>query len=95
MAKALRVDHGPVDPDLTLTKEEKAWLRSWNRHAEIPGESAPEPSGDGDDGGGSEDYDSKNVPELRDLLKDRDLPTAGNKAELVARLEEDDDSDEE
>ena len=37
-----------------------------------------------------EGYDGYTVPELRDLCKERDLSTKGNKAELVARLEESD-----
>lgn len=48
-----------------------------------------------------ENYDDLKVPQLRSLLQDRELPTDGTKAELVARLEEsdeeseDDDDDEE
>jgi hypothetical protein len=33
-------------------------------------------------------YEDKTVNELRDELRDRDLPVSGNKAELVERLEE-------
>ena len=36
------------------------------------------------------DYDSMTVAMLRDLLNERELPVSGVKAELVARLEEDD-----
>ena len=36
------------------------------------------------------DYDSMTVAMLRDLLNERGLPVSGVKAELVARLEEDD-----
>lgn len=98
MAKqSLRVDHGPVDEDLTLTEAEKAWLRAWNRHDEIPGESAPESDEDGDDDGsdGDDGYEDMSVDDLKAELAKRDLPVSGNKAALVARLEEDDDSDEE
>lgn len=35
-----------------------------------------------------EDTESKTVAELRALLAERGLPTSGNKAELVARLQE-------
>merc|ERR1711991_841827 len=35
-------------------------------------------------------YSSMKNAELKDLLKERDLPTSGKKAELVARLEEHD-----
>jgi hypothetical protein len=40
----------------------------------------------GDDDG----YESKTVEELTELLEDRGLSKSGKKAELVARLEEDD-----
>lgn len=36
------------------------------------------------------DYDALTVPTLRGYLADRDLPTDGVKADLVARLQEDD-----
>lgn len=36
----------------------------------------------------SDDYDAWKVGELRDALKELDLPTEGNKAELIARLRE-------
>ena len=36
------------------------------------------------------DYDSMTVAMLRDLLNERGLPVSGVKAELIARLEEDD-----
>lgn len=38
-----------------------------------------------------EDYEVQRVPELREELESRGLSTDGNKAELIARLEEDDD----
>lgn len=34
-----------------------------------------------------EDYSSMTVAELKELLKERDLPVSGNKKELIARLE--------
>ena len=36
------------------------------------------------------EYTSLKVPELRKLLGERSLPVTGNKADLVARLQEDD-----
>lgn len=36
----------------------------------------------------AEDYDEKNVNELQEELRSRDLPTSGSKKELVDRLEE-------
>ena len=36
------------------------------------------------------DYISSKVPELKKLLQDRQLPISGNKADLIARLQEDD-----
>jgi len=36
------------------------------------------------------DYASLKVPELKKLLTDRKLPTTGNKADLIARLQEND-----
>lgn len=84
------------DEAKSLTKDEKEWLRSWNRHDEIPGEEAPEPAA-ADDGtaGGDSDYQDLTAEELKDKLRSRDLPVSGNKDELVARLEEDDASPEE
>ena len=38
------------------------------------------------------DYESMTVPELRELLAERGLTVSGIKAELIARLEEDDTS---
>lgn len=38
------------------------------------------------------DYASQKVPELKKLLTDRGLPTTGNKPDLIARLQEDDQS---
>lgn len=40
-------------------------------------------------------YDDLSKDELKELLEQRDLPVSGNKAELIARLEEDDETDEE
>jgi SAP domain-containing ribonucleoprotein len=36
------------------------------------------------------DYNSLKVPELKKLLGDRSLAISGNKADLIARLQEDD-----
>lgn len=36
------------------------------------------------------DYTSMKVPELKKLLAERKLPQAGNKADLIARLQEED-----
>jgi SAP domain-containing ribonucleoprotein len=36
------------------------------------------------------DYNSMKVPELKKLLTERSLPHTGNKADLIARLTEDD-----
>jgi SAP domain-containing ribonucleoprotein len=38
------------------------------------------------------DYNSMKVPELKKLLTERSLPHTGNKADLIARLTEDDKS---
>lgn len=38
-------------------------------------------------------YESATVPELKDMLAERDLPVSGNKAELVGRLREDDEAE--
>jgi SAP domain len=40
-----------------------------------------------------EDYESQNVEDLKEELRTRDLPVSGTKEELVARLKEDDDSE--
>jgi len=34
------------------------------------------------------DYSQLKVPELKKLLQERSLPVSGNKAELIARLQE-------
>jgi len=44
---------------------------------------------------GGDDYESKTVVALRDILATRGLPQTGNKAELVARLQDDDAADDE
>lgn len=36
------------------------------------------------------DYSTLKVPELRKILQERSLPATGNKADLVARLQEND-----
>lgn len=36
------------------------------------------------------DYNALKVPELKKLLTDRSLPVSGNKADLIARLQEND-----
>jgi hypothetical protein len=36
------------------------------------------------------DYNSLKVPDLKKLLQDRSLAISGNKADLIARLQEDD-----
>jgi SAP domain-containing ribonucleoprotein len=36
------------------------------------------------------DYTQLKVPELKKILTDRSLPISGNKADLIARLQEDD-----
>lgn len=97
MAKQQRLErelHNPLTEDEadSLTEAEKVWLRSWNRHEEIPGEEAPE--ADDEDEGGEGDYDDMSIEELKNLLRARDLPVSGNKDELVARLEEDDSEEE-
>ena len=53
---------------------------------------APSPgsSGPGDDEDGPPDYGSYPVAVLRDLARERGLPVAGAKADLVARLAEHD-----
>lgn len=90
--------HNPLTEEEanSLTKDEKEWLRNWNRHDEIPGEDAPE----GEDALEPEDdgYDDMTNAELQTLLRARGLPVSGNHDELVARLEADDeegDDDEE
>lgn len=40
-----------------------------------------------------EGYEAETVATLKELLGERDLPTSGNKAELIERLTEDDDTD--
>lgn len=40
-------------------------------------------------------YEALTVPQLQDRLRDRDLATTGNKEELIERLRDADDNDEE
>ncbi|MEC7098061.1 MAG: SAP domain-containing protein, partial [Candidatus Thermoplasmatota archaeon] len=35
----------------------------------------------------SDDFSSMTVAQLKELLKERDLPVSGNKKDLIARLE--------
>lgn len=90
----LRVDHGPIDDDIIdeLTDAEKAWLRSWNRGDEIPDGDADVDADEDEDEDEGADYSTMSNDELRAELKRRDLPTGGNKDELIERLEEDDES---
>jgi hypothetical protein len=79
-----------------LTDEDKAWMRA--RNLPIPGEDdeagvaqaiqQPDENDPGDDE--SDDYNDWKNATLRNELSNRDLPTSGNKADLVARLQEDD-----
>jgi hypothetical protein len=96
MAK-LRVTHGVIDEDVlnSLTDAEKEWLRSWNRGDEIPGDEDVEDDTDEDEEEETGDYSELSNDELKAELERRGLPKSGNKDELIARLEEDDDSDEE
>lgn len=64
---------------------EKAAMRA--RIADLEAAQRP-PSGDGP---AKPDYDDLTLPNLRSELERRDLPTSGNKPELVARLREHDD----
>ena len=53
----------------------------------------PEPEPPGDAGGGDPpavDYTARQGSDLKDELRRRELPVSGNKAALVARLEEND-----
>jgi hypothetical protein len=83
------------DEASSLTEDEKVWLRSWNRGSEIPGEDddQDDDSEDEDEEEG-DDYSDLSVDELKAELKERDLPTSGNKDDLVQRLVEDDEDDE-
>lgn len=38
----------------------------------------------------STDYEKQKVPELKKILAERSLPVSGNKADLIARLQESD-----
>lgn len=99
-----------------LTEEDKAWLRSWNRQGEIPGEESGAttaelvpgnpPGGETNpasadfvQGAGPDPFDGEEPPEdyndwtnkqLQHELGTRNLPKSGGKADMVARLEEDD-----
>lgn len=49
---------------------------------------------DGPEDDGEPDYESMTVEDLKAELSERNLSTTGNKAELVARLQEDDEEEE-
>ena len=78
-----------------LTDDDKAWLRSWNRGDEIPGDTPEAESAQED---GSEDdgeeipYAEMTVADLKRELKERGLPVGGKHGDLVDRLEADDES---
>ena len=87
-----------------LSDEDKAWMKS--RNMPIPGEDEdaeqPVPESirptaandgalvDGNADDDSEDYAQWSNAKLREELGERDLPLSGTKAEMVARLQEDD-----
>ena len=96
----------PKELSSPLTEDDKAWLRSWNRGDEIPGDDnepvdagAPLNDGSGDP---ADPFDGKEPPEdyndwtkaqlQHELEHGRKLPKTGNVAELVARLVEDDEN---
>lgn len=97
--KELRVGHGPVDPDITLTAAEKDFLRAWNRQGEIDGEpNSPDinpldPNGVADAAADAAagQYDGLSIDDLKEALRNRELPVSGNKAALIERLNDDDD----
>lgn len=71
-----------------LTKEDKEWLKNWNKP--VPGDDSAESTDESSGEGGYHDW---TVPELKEELENRDLPVGGKKDELVARLEADDAED--
>jgi hypothetical protein len=99
-----RVLSNPLTEDEanSLTSEEKEWLKAWNRAGEIPGEDGPEvldpldPNGvnkaarEALAGADSDQYTDMSNEDLQDELRKRELPVSGNKADLQARLREDD-----
>lgn len=96
----LRVDHGPIDDDIVdeLTDAEKEWLRAWNRGDEIPDEDGDDTDADDtdeDEEDEEDEYDDMTNDQLREELGRRGLPKSGNQDELIARLREDDEDDDE
>lgn len=78
-----------------LSDEDKEFLKSWNRADLIPEEDqdeadvpddTPEPDDDAP-------YSDWTGDQLRAELKKRGLPTSGKVADLISRLEEDDEED--
>jgi hypothetical protein len=53
---------------------------------------APEPVAEDEDGDGDEGYSEYTVEELKSFLSERGLTVSGNKAELIERLTESDES---
>ncbi|GAB3812107.1 SAP domain-containing protein [Kribbella italica] len=62
-----------------------------NEEREFEGINPDKPIEDGDDD--SEDYNDWKADTLRAELRERELPASGNKAEMVARLEADDEDE--
>jgi hypothetical protein len=92
-----------------LSEEDKAYLRSWNRHDEIPGEEPPEGTEPAtgfesrhQEEAGDKSYDDMSKAELKAEIEKRNagydeeyqLSVSGNKDELISRLEEDDATEE-
>lgn len=60
---------------------------------DFTGEQNVEQNAPGEDDGDPDVYESWKVPELKQELERRELATSGTKAELISRLEDDDDAD--
>ena len=76
---------GPGAPAPAVPEEQKAEAVP-DPPVPAPPASSPASSGPGDDDDGPPDYAAYRITDLRDLARERGLPVAGSKADLVARL---------
>ncbi len=82
---------GDLHPDVRLVGPGAVAAESVAESVVVPGpQPGSTPPGNSGESSAPADYDAHPIRVLRDLVRDRGLPVAGSKAELVARLTEHD-----